>query len=125
VRILLDVHIAKRTVEALRRRRPLLEAQHISAWRGGAYLRAGDPEILTACHEDGLVFVTYDQRTIPELLRRWASEERPHSGVIFGDKNTVPPDRPGVVAAAVASLANEIGESTTLNMVRYLRRAKG
>lgn len=123
MRLLLDVHIAKATVEALRKRLPHLQAEHIATWRDGVFLRAGDAEILAACHEKGRVLITYDQRTIPDLLRQWASEERPHSGVIFGDKNTVPPDRAGVVAAALAPLLEEIGESVTLNMVRYMRRA--
>jgi hypothetical protein len=61
---------------------------------------------------------------IRALLRQWAAENRPHSGVIFGDKNTIPPDRPGTVAAPIASLTREIGVATTLNMVRYLSRTK-
>jgi hypothetical protein len=36
----------------------------------------------------------------------------------------VPPDHPGTVAAALALLGNEIGDAPTLNMVRYMRRAR-
>jgi len=124
VRLLLDAHIAKATVVALRKRLPSAQVEHVAHWRAGAFLKASDQDILSACHEEARVLVTFDQRTIPGLLRQWAAEERAHSGVIFGDKNSVAPDRPGVVAAAICSLAREIGGVATLNMVRFLRRAK-
>ena len=120
MRLLFDCHIAKATVQALRKRVPTLDAEHLAGWRAGAFLRAGDEEILAACHGERRVFVTFDQRTIPDLLRRWAAEERPHSGVIFGDENTVKPNHPGAVAGAIARLAKEIGKSDTTNLVRFL-----
>jgi predicted nuclease of predicted toxin-antitoxin system len=124
VKLLLDVHIAKATAGALRRRLPSVQVEHLAQWRDGGFLRAGDPDILTACAEEGRVFVTFDQRTIPDFLRQWAAQGRDHVGVIFGDKNSVPPDHPGTVAAALALLGNEIGDAPTLNMVRYMRRAR-
>src|SRR5688500_6259991 len=98
VRLLLDCHITKATLPALRKKVPSLEAQHLALWRGGAFLRSSDEDILAACHQERRALVTFDQRTIPDLLRQWAAEDRPHSGVIFGDQNTVKPNRPGAVA---------------------------
>jgi hypothetical protein len=121
VRLLLDCHIAKATVQALRKRVSSLDAQHLAGWRSGAFLRASDEDILAACHREQRVFVTFDQRTVPDLLRSWAAEQRPHSGVIFGDENTVRPSHPGAVAIALARLAKEIGGSDTTNLVRFLR----
>jgi hypothetical protein len=115
--------MAKATVLALRKVLPSLDAQHLAGWRAGAFLRASDEDILAACHAEQRTFVTFDQRTIPDLLRSWAAEQRPHSGIIFGDENTVKPSHPGAVAAALVRLANEIGDSETTNLVRFLRAA--
>jgi len=121
VKLLLDCHISKATVQALRKSPYTLNAAHLADWRSGAFLRSSDEDILGACHQERRAFVTFDQRTIPDLLRLWAAEQRPHSGVIFGDENTVKPNRPGAVAAALSRLAKEIGHSDTTNLVRFLR----
>jgi hypothetical protein len=123
VRLLLDFHISKATVEALRQRVASLDAEHLAGWRAGVFLRASDEDILAVCHQERRVFVTFDQRTIPDLLRSWAAEQRPHSGVIFGDENTVKPGHPGAVAGAIARLAREIGGTDTTNLIRFLRPA--
>lgn len=103
---------------------PRLQVEHIAQWRGGALREANDDEILAACHEEKRVWLTYDMATIPDLLRRWMREDRPHSGVIFADENTVRPNVPADLASAVAALAEEIGDADTTNLVRYLRPAR-
>jgi predicted nuclease of predicted toxin-antitoxin system len=123
VKLLFDCHVAKATLGALRKIAPGIRAEHLSHWRGGAFLRAGDEEILAACHEERRVLLTYDQATIADVLRLWAAEERPHSGVVFADENTVKPNVPAEVASAVAALAREIGNADTTNLVRHLRPA--
>jgi hypothetical protein len=121
VKLLFDCHVAKATVGALRKIAPGIQATHLTQWRGGAFLRAGDDEILAACHKERRVLLTYDQATIADLLRLWAAEERPHSGLVFADENTVKPNVPANVASAVAALAEEIGTADTTNLVRFLR----
>ena len=121
MKVLFDCHVAKAAVEALKNRVPGLSPEHLARWREGAFLRATDAEILAICYEERRVFVTFDQKTIPDLLRLWAAEERPHSGVIFADENTIKPSNPSAVAAAVAALAEDIGTVDTENMVRFLR----
>lgn len=123
MKFLLDVHIAKAAVGALHKAAPHVQAEHISQWRGGAFLRAEDAEILATCHVEKRVLITYDLATIPDLLRRWMVEDRPHSGVVFADENTVKPNAPAEVASAIASLAKEIGNADTTNLIRHLRRA--
>jgi len=122
VKVLLDGHIKKAAVPALRSRCPDVEVVHISHWQGGLFRTAADADILTACFHESRVFVTYDQRTVPGLLRRWAAEERPHAGVIFGDSDSVPPNNPGAVAAALSALIQEVSGSDLTNVIRYLRR---
>jgi hypothetical protein len=124
VRLLLDGHIAKAAVTALRRFAPRLDVAHVAEWRGGAFRTAEDAAILAACFEEGRSFITYDQRTIPDLLRQWAAEEKPHGGVIFGDNNTVPPDDPGAVARAIAGLAQRTAGAEMTNVVLYMRRSE-
>jgi hypothetical protein len=124
VKLLLDVHIAKAVIGALRKAAPHVHAEHISQWRGGAFLRADDAEILAACHAEKRVFITYDMATIPDLLRRWMAEDRPHAGVVFADENTVRPNAPGEVASAIASFARDIGNADTTNLIRHLRPAR-
>jgi hypothetical protein len=121
VRLLLDIHIAKATVGALAKLAPRIQAEHLAQWRGGSFRNANDSEILAVCQEDHRVFVTFDQGSIPGLLRHWAAEGRNHSGVIFGDKKTVRPNSPVEVAAALKTLAVEIGDEDTANMVCFLR----
>jgi hypothetical protein len=124
VKLLLDVHVAKAAIGGLRKAAPHVQAEHISQWRGGAFLRADDAEILAACHAEKRVFITYDLATIPDLLRCWMAEDRPHSGVVFGDENTVRPNAPAEAASAIASLAKEMGNADTTNLVRFLRPAR-
>ena len=124
MKLLLDGHIKKASVPALQRRSLGLDVAHIADWQGGAFRTAEDAEVVAACFEEGRVFVTYDQRTIPGLLRRWAEEERPHSGVIFGDNNTVPANDPGALARALAMLIEKMRGSDMTNVVRYLRPAR-
>ena len=121
VKVLLDVHIAKATLGALANSVPAVQAEHIAEWRAGALRNAPDGEILAACHEEFRVFVTFDLRTIPGLLRHWAAEGRDHSGVIFGDANTVHPNSPAEVAVALTALAGEIGDGDTSNLIRFMR----
>lgn len=120
MKLLLDVHIKKAAVAALRRRAPALDVIQLADWRGGAFRGAEDADVLQMCFEENRVLVTYDQRTIPALLRLWSAEERPHAGVIFGDQQSVPCNQPGVVAAALMRLLTQVGEMT--NVVLYLRR---
>jgi hypothetical protein len=123
LKLLLDSHVKKAVVDALRRRAPRLDAIHLADWRRGAFLHTDDAEILAACYEEGCVWLTYDQQTVPDLLRQWAAEDRPHAGVVFGDRNTVLPNDVKAIAVAFAKLLAEIGEADTTNLVRHLRRA--
>jgi len=122
MKVLLETHIAKATVGAIAKAAPDIEAQHLARWRDGPMRSASDAELLTACHEEGRVLVTFDLRTIPSLLRQWAAEGRNHSGVIFGDDKTLKPSSPAMLAAALATLVAEIGEADTTNVIRFLTR---
>jgi len=125
VKLLLDGHIKKAVVPALQRRRPGVDVFHIADWQDGLYRAAEDADILQACFAESRVLVTYDQRTISGLLRRWAADERPHAGVIFGDNDSVPANDPGGVAAALSDFIQTASGLDMTNVVRYLRRPSG
>lgn len=122
MKLLLDGHIKKAAGPALRRRCPGVEVVHIADWQGGLFRAAEDADILAACLKENRIFVTYDQRSVPGLLRRWAIEERSHAGVIFGDSDSVPANDSGAVASVLAALIQATRGSDTTNVVRYLRR---
>ena len=69
MKLLLDSHVKKAVVGALRKRFPRLDVIHLADWHGGAFLDADDADILAACQAEGRAWLTYDQRTIPDLLR--------------------------------------------------------
>ena len=122
MKLLLDCHIKSAASAALEHLCPGVDIAHIADWQGGDFRAAADNDILLACSKDGRVFVTYDQRTIPGLLRRWAATEKSHAGVIFGDVDSVPPNNPGAVAAALCSWLNEISTAADMtNIVRFLK----
>ena len=121
MRLLLDCHIARGTIGALRPRLPSLHVEHLATWWSGQFLRGSDEDILAMCHSQKRVLVTYDLRTIPNLLRMWATEQRSHSGIIFGDEQSIKPSQPGVVAGALARIVKELGNAETTNLIRFLR----
>lgn len=117
--LLFDCHIPKTTLKALRSKATFLQVCHLAEWRAGGFLRASDEDILTACYEEQRTFVTFDLRTIPDLLRQWAAEDRPHSGIIFVDDKTFRPQSPAF-ASALAALCSEYRSTGMLNIVRFL-----
>lgn len=119
--LLLDVHVPRAVAEALRRRLPDLDVQHLSDWRGGVFRAADDAQILTACFDEGRTWVTMDKATVPVLLLRWAEEGRPHAGVIIATRRRMPSHAPGAAAQSLARLVSEIGEADATNLIRYLQ----
>jgi hypothetical protein len=68
--------------------------------------------------------VTYDQRTIPDLLERWALTGEVHAGVVFIDRRTLIQDDVGGLAKALIALWDTDEELDWRNRIVYLRRAE-
>jgi predicted nuclease of predicted toxin-antitoxin system len=49
MKLLLDVHIPAATADALRRRQPGLDVQHLAKWKHGDLLEAEDADVLAGC----------------------------------------------------------------------------
>lgn len=58
MKFLLDSHVKRAVVDALRRCAPHLDAIDLADWRHGSLLHADDADILAACHEEGRIWLT-------------------------------------------------------------------
>lgn len=105
LRLLLDEHISPDVAAGVRRR---LLAQRIWAlveWEGGNLIGQDDESCMAEAARQELTLLTYDRRTIPPLLKRWAEEGRPHAGVVFVDEKTIAPADVGGLVRAIVELA--------------------
>src|SRR5260370_617295 len=123
MKLLLDSHIPADVANAIGKRHPGLDVQHLAQWKGGCLLESDDVNILAECSVEGRVWVTYDLATVPDLLARWAEEIRDHAGVFLADDATIPPEKVGALAAAISDLVDELGDTDTTNLVRFLQQA--
>jgi hypothetical protein len=78
-----------------------VDATALRAFDGGRLLGAADEDILAAATRDGRALVTFDLRTIPPLLKRWAETGERHAGVILVSASAM---RPNDVRRVVRSL---------------------
>lgn len=116
----MDEHVGPAVSEALARAG--MDAVALRDWRSGRLLETSDEEILSEAAEEGLVLVTFDQRTIPPLLKAWAEAGRSHGGVIFVDYRTLPPNDVGGMTRALLSLNERLGGVEWRDRVVYLTR---
>jgi hypothetical protein len=121
VRLLLDEHISPQVAVGLRRRNRTIVVRSVVDWEGGSFLGQDDGACLLAAFAQRLTLVTYDRRTIPPLLKRWAEEERHHAGVIFVDEKTMSPADIGGLVRALNSLASETRSWNWIDRVCFLR----
>lgn len=122
LKILLDEHISPAVAAGLRRRSPGLVIRSMTEWEGGGFLGQEDSVLLGEAFAQGLTLVTYDRRTIPPLLKRWAEEARPHAGVIFVDEKTISPADIGGLVKALGEVVKEARAWSWTDRVVFLRR---
>ena len=120
MRLLLDIHIDPRVSDRLAQAG--VDAVSLRDWRNGDFRRSPDELILSEAHGEGRVFVTYDQRSVPNIIASWDKTDRVHSGVVLIDDLTVRRTDIGGVVRAIRRLALEEGDADWTNRVDYLRR---
>ena len=91
-------------------------------WEGGDFLGQDDDSCLRKAATQGLTLVTYDRRTIPPLLKRWAEENHHHAGVIFVDEKTISPADIGSLVLALTALIHKVGKEDWTDRICFLRR---
>ena len=122
LKILLDEHISPAVAEGMRRRIPGLVIRSMTEWEGGGFLGQDDSVLLQEAFAQRLTLVTYDRRTIPPLLKRWAEEAHSHAGVIFVDEKTISPADIGGLVKALGEVVKETRAWDWTDRVVFLRR---
>ncbi|MGB7190184.1 MAG: DUF5615 family PIN-like protein [Acidobacteriaceae bacterium] len=122
LKLLLDEHISPDVAKGLRRRHAGLMIRGLVEWEDGSFLGQEDSVCLEEAFHQGFTLVTYDRRTIPPLLKRWAEEAHSHAGVIFVDEKTISPADIGGLVKALASLAKETRSWNWTDRIVFLRK---
>jgi predicted nuclease of predicted toxin-antitoxin system len=119
MRILLDAHISGRTVgEAL-----IEDGHDVRALDSEVELEGlSDPAVLELASDEGRILVTANTRDFEPLLREWAGESRPHSGVIL-NPSSVRNEAFGVIIAGVEKTLAGTAQEEWSNRVEWIRRA--
>ena len=122
LKLLLDEHISPEVATGLRRQSPGLVIRSMVEWEDGSFLGQDDAVCLQEASVQGLTLVTYDRRTIPPLLKRWAEQEHAHAGVVFIDEKTISPADIGGLVKAVSLLIKDTRTWDWTNRIVFLRR---
>ena len=123
LQFLLDEHISPavaREAAAKCRGMKILAFKH---WRFGCLMGTADRLFLPEAKLDGLTLVTYDQKTIPPLLKEWAEQGIDHGGVIFVDTKTIAPNDFGALVAALREVWTSERRADWTNRVVFLRKS--
>lgn len=122
LRLLLDEHLSPRLVKQFRVKCPGADIASVRDWQDGRLSGAPDDALLAEAHQHNLALVTYDQATIVPLLKSWAEQGVPHSGVIIIDDRTIRQNDLGGILRALGQLWEKEKRSDWLNRVVYLTR---
>lgn len=120
---LLDEQVSPDVAVIVRRSRPEIPVFALLDWQDGIWIGESDEEILRAAGAEALTLVTYDQRTFPRLLQRWARLKKAHAGVVFVDERTIAPNDLPELARALIMLWDEHRDLDWLNRLAFLRRS--
>jgi hypothetical protein len=121
---LLDEHINPTIATIIQKHRSEIVVLPLSMWEDGSHLGDDDDQLLRAARAARLTLVTYDQRTVPALLERWALSEESHSGVIFVNRRTIAQDDISGFAQALIAFWEANHSFDWNNRIAYLRRVE-
>jgi len=120
---ILDEHVSPDVAVVVRRSRPEIPVLALLDWHDGIWMGESDEGILRAAGAEALTLVTYDQRTFPRLLQRWAALKETHAGVIFVDERTIAPNDLPELARSLILLWDEHRGLDWSNRLAFLRRS--
>ncbi len=120
--LLLDEHLSPRIAKQFLVKWPRGKMASVLEWQDARLSGAPDDLLLTEAHRHRLSLVTYDQATIVPLVKSWAEQGIPHSGIIFIDDKTIRQDDLGAIVRAVGQLWEKERNADWLNRVVYLTR---
>ena len=120
LRYLLDENISPVVADGVSKKNAQVSIATVSRWRSGKLMGASDSEILFAAAEDALTMVTYDLRTIPGLLARWADADISHAGVLLVDERSIRPSDFGRLIRALTDFWIDHHRMNWRNRISYL-----
>ncbi len=121
---LLDEHISPKVGEQIRQKCPDISVYVLQFWENGRYLQLTDDLLLKLAIEHSLTLVTYDLRSIPTLLASLAEQGCEHTGMIFVDQKTIPPNNFGLLVRSLVYLWETEKENDWRNRVIFLKAQK-
>lgn len=119
--LLLDAHFSQAVSRPLRASG--VDAFTLSEWHDGSYRDLADTVILAAAVAEGRTLVTYDEHTIPSILRAWGADGRSHGGVVLVNNRTIRQNDFGGQIRALRALVEERGDEDWRDQVAHLRPA--
>jgi len=121
---LLDEQISPQIALQINKKREDIRIFSLQTWKKGDYLGVGDSIILQTAAAEKLTLVTYDQKTIPPILVEWGQLNINHSGVIFIDYRSIPPNNFGALIKAIIWLFDTQSQFNWENRIVYLQPQK-
>lgn len=122
LRYLLDEQISPVVANRLIVKNPQIVALSVHRWRSAALLGALDASLLRAASEERLTLVTYDVKTIPDLIADWATQGIPHAGVVFVSSRSIASNDLRALVGALQQLWRETRALDWRNRTIFLRR---
>lgn len=119
---LLDAHVSPTVATQIQKRNPDIVICTLQQWQQGQYLQASDEIILDRASQHSLTLVTYDLKTIPNLLIEFGRQKRNHAGVIFVDEKTIKPNNIGGLVKSLSILWKEENKADWSNRLLHLNR---
>jgi Domain of unknown function (DUF5615) len=120
---LLDEHVSPEVAVMVRRSRPEIRVFALLDWQDGIWIGESDEEILRAASAQTLTLVTYDQRTFPRLLQRWAELKEARAGIVFVDERTIAPNDLPELARSLILFWDGHRDLDWSNRIAFLRRS--
>ena len=117
--LLLDGHFSRAVSRPLRASG--IDIFTLSEWHDGHYLTLADTVILAAAVAEARTLVTYDEHSIPSILRAWGADGRTHGGVVFVNNRTIRQNDFGGQIRALRTLVEERGDEDWRDQVAHLR----
>jgi hypothetical protein len=122
LQLLTDEHISPVLAEQVKVHRANIVIDSIYRWQEGKHAGLEDIDLLRALSRGQRTLLTYDQATIPELLRELADEGEDHAGVIFVDNRTIASNDIGGLLHAIVAHWDSNQERDWTNGVDYLQK---
>jgi len=120
MRLLLDAHVPPAVARTLAN--DGIDIKTLQEWLDGDHRDASDAQILMAAHADRRTLVTFDCRTIPDLLKVWAETGQQHSGIILIDDRTIRQADVGGLVRALRRLIDQSSAEPWTGRVVFLKR---